>query len=196
MTDTDGSENNAMFIVLYLEFIISHLNNRAGLKIYFTIIYKIFKNLYYKRVFLHIAHTGALRDLLFRKIAGARARAPARSATRNRCIRKQARARMWRACVDARDRALIDFFFTLAGTRRRISEFHRRPRLPDLRSIPKDEAAKPQIAQGPRHLIWTSWDVWVQRNNTLASVTSTDLHTPRIRCRCAGNRKPVVIFRC
>lgn len=159
--------------------------------------YKIFKNLYYKRVFLHIAHTGALRDLLFRKIAGARARAS--SLGNQKPMHQKAGTRVNVTCVCRCTRSRSHrFFFTLAGTRRRISEFHRRPRLPDLRSIPKpkDEAAKPQIAQGPRHLIWTSWDVWVQRNNTLASVTSTDLHTPRIRCRYAGNRKPAVIFRC
>lgn len=49
------------------------------------------------------------------------------------------------------------FFFLLHCPRRRISEFHRRPRLPDLRSIPKPkDEAKPQIAQDPRHLICTS----------------------------------------
>jgi len=57
--------------------------------------------------------------------------------------------------VSMHEIALSSIFFFYTGTRRRISEFHQRPRLPDLRSIPKpkDEAAKPQIAQGPRHLI-------------------------------------------
>lgn len=33
-----------------------------------------------------------------------------------------------RVCWCTQDRALIDFFFNLASTQRRISEFHRRPR--------------------------------------------------------------------
>jgi len=96
---------------------------------------------------------------LFGKIA--RVRKP-----ETQCIRKRghARARMRGARVlmhtGSRSHRFFSFSFSFlfpnpASARRRISEFHRRPRLPELRSIPKpkDEAAKPQIAQDPRHLI-------------------------------------------
>lgn len=158
---------------------------------------KIKKKLYYKRVSAYTAHTSVARFIIQEDCG--RARTPARSETRNRCIRKQARAWMWRACVDARDRALIDFFFTLPGTRPSHKRIPPKTATSGPSEHPEAERRGGEAADCARS---TSFDLNIMRcirtakQYTRASVTSTDLHTPRIRCRYAGNRKPAVIFQC